>query len=121
MQIWRCWWQKVLLRRVLLGTLGTKRFLCLAPTSGYAFKAFFLRGFSLPVHPFVRGLLFAYQLQLHDLCPNGILHIACFIMLCESFLGTYPHWGLWKRLFNVKRTNSEYTIGGVDISIKEKN
>ena len=85
------------------------------------FQSFFLRGFSLPIHPFVRGLLFAYHLQLHDLTPNGILHIACFITLCECFLGIYPHWGLWKRLFNVKRTNSEYAIGGVGISIKDKN
>ena len=85
------------------------------------FQSFFLRGFSLPVHSFVRGLLFAYQLQLHDLTPNGILHIACFITLCECFLGIYPHWGLWKRLFNVKRTNSEYAFGGVGISIKDKN
>ena len=85
------------------------------------FQSFFPRGFSLPLHPFVRGLLFAYHLQLHDLTPNGILHIACFITLCECFLGIYPHWGLWKRLFNVKRTNSEYAIGGVGISIKDKN
>src|ERR1041385_5983544 len=36
------------------------------------------------------------------------------------FLGIYPHWELWKRLFNVKRTNSEYAIGGNCISIKDK-
>ena len=58
------------------------------------FQTFFPRGFSLPIHPFVRGLLYAHQLQLHDLTPNGVLHIACFITLCEGFLGIYPHWGL---------------------------
>src|SRR3954470_3087035 len=36
-------------------------------------------------------------------------------------LGIYPHWGLWRRLFNVKRMNSEYATGGMGISIKEKN
>src|SRR4051812_35324061 len=40
------------------------------------FQSFFPRGFVLPIHPFVRGLLFSYQLQLHNLTPNGILHIA---------------------------------------------
>ena len=55
------------------------------------FQAFFPRGFSLPIHPFVRGLLYTYRLQLHNLTPNGILHIACFITLCEAFLGIYPH------------------------------
>ena len=81
------------------------------------FVSFMQRGLSLPVHPFLRGLLFAYQAQLHDLSPNGILHIACFITLCECFLGVYPHWGLWKRLFNIKRSNKWYAIGGITISI----
>jgi hypothetical protein len=51
------------------------------------FLAFILRGLSLPPHLFLRGLLFAYGIQLHDLNPNMILHIACFITLCECFLG----------------------------------
>jgi hypothetical protein len=58
------------------------------------FVAFLLRGLSLPLHPFLRGLLFAYGIQLHDLNPNTILHIACFITLCECFLGIEPHWAL---------------------------
>ena len=84
-----------------------------APTADerVCFQAFFLRGFALPIHPFVRGLLYAYQLQLHDLTPNGVLHIACFITLCEGFLGIYPHWELWRRLFNIKRTNFEMSRG----------
>ena len=84
------------------------------------FQAFFPRGFALPLHPFVHGLLYSYRLQLHDLIPNGILHIACFITLCEAFLGIYPHWGLWRRLFSVKRTNSDYAVGRVGISIGDK-
>jgi hypothetical protein len=55
------------------------------------FLAFLLRGLSLPPHPFLHGLLFAYGVQLDDLNPNTILHIACFIMLCECFLGIEPH------------------------------
>jgi hypothetical protein len=63
------------------------------PPAGFwvLFLAFLLRGFSFPPHPFLRGLLFAYGIQLHDLNPNTILHIACFIMLCECFLGIEPH------------------------------
>src|SRR4051812_12285193 len=57
----------------------------------------------------------------HDLTPNGILHIACFITLCEAFLGIYPQWGLWRRLFSIKRTNSEYAVCRVGISIGDKN
>src|SRR3954466_9000138 len=47
------------------------------------FQACFHRRFALPLHPFVRGLLYSYRLQLHDLTPNGILHIACFILFCS--------------------------------------
>ena len=91
-----------------------------APDERVCFQAFFPRGFALPLHPFVHGLLYSYRLQLHDLTPNGILHIACFITLCEAFLGIYPHWGLWRRLFSVKRTNSDYAMGRLGISIGDK-
>jgi hypothetical protein len=55
------------------------------------FIAFLLWCLSLPPHPFLCGLLFAYGIQLHDLNPNTILHIACFITLYECFLGIEPH------------------------------
>jgi hypothetical protein len=63
------------------------------PPSGYRVMllAFLLRGLSLPAHKFLRGILFVYGVQLHQLTPNSILHIACFITLCESFLGINPH------------------------------
>jgi hypothetical protein len=55
------------------------------------FLAFLLHGFSLPAHEFLRGLLFVYDMQLHQLTPNSLLHIAHFITLCEAFLGIDPH------------------------------
>jgi hypothetical protein len=63
------------------------------------FLAFLFRGLSLPAHEFLCGLLFVYDVQLHQLTPNSLLHIACFITLCEAFLGIDPHWILWKYLF----------------------
>jgi hypothetical protein len=56
------------------------------------FLAFLLHGLSFPAHEFLHGLLFVYGVQLHQLTPNLILHIACFVTLCESFLGIEPHW-----------------------------
>jgi hypothetical protein len=56
------------------------------------FLAYLLRGLSLPAHEFLRGLLFVYGVQLHQLTPNSLLHIACFITLCEAFLGIDTHW-----------------------------
>jgi hypothetical protein len=71
------------------------------PPSGYRvmFLAFLLRGLSLPTHEFLRGLLFVYSVQLHQLTPNSLLHIACFVTLYESFLGIEPHFLLWRSIF----------------------
>lgn len=71
---------------------------------------FLERGLLLPLNPFLRGLLFYYGIQPHNLNPNRILHIACFIILCESFLGIEPHFSLWKNLFIVKPQLSQEKI-----------
>jgi Putative gypsy type transposon len=67
------------------------------------FVEFLPRGFGFPLHDFVRGLLYAYGIQIHDLTPNSVLSIASFIVLCECFLGIAPNWMLWKSLFIVRR------------------
>ncbi|KAK1619143.1 hypothetical protein QYE76_024660 [Lolium multiflorum] len=80
-----------------------------------------IRGLSTPIHDFLRGLLFVYGIQLHQLTPNSILHISIFITLCECFLGTPPNWILWKRIFCLRRNgshNSTYNIGGVVICVR---
>jgi hypothetical protein len=69
----------------------------LQPGFWVMFLDFILHGLSLPAHEFLRGLLFV-GVKLHHLTPNSILHIACFITMCEAFLGINPHWGLWKYL-----------------------
>ncbi|KAK1668054.1 hypothetical protein QYE76_056213 [Lolium multiflorum] len=92
------------------------------PPMGYrvSFVDHLIRGLSAPIHPFLRGLLFVYGLQLHHLTPNSILHISIFITLCEAFLGVQPNWALWKRIFFCRRNGSAnvaYNIGGVVISV----
>lgn len=42
------------------------------PDERVFFQSFFPHRFALPVHPFLRGLLFSYQLQLHDLTPSTL-------------------------------------------------
>jgi hypothetical protein len=75
------------------------------------FLAFMLRGLLLPPHPFLCSLLFAYGIQLHDLNPNTIPHIACFITLCECFLGIEPHWALWRWIFAIRHPVRYQTSG----------
>src|SRR3954468_23478626 len=93
------------------------------PPAGFRvmFLAFVIRGFSFPVHDILRGLLFLYGVQLHHLSPNSLLHIACFITFCECCLGIEPHFGLFRKLYSVKRQSGSdgvYPIGGCIISLK---
>jgi hypothetical protein len=81
------------------------------------FIAFLLRGLSLPPHPFLRGLLFAYGIQLHDLNSNTILHIAYFITLCECFLGIEPYWALWHQIFII-RCPLQFQSGGFSCQVR---
>jgi hypothetical protein len=93
------------------------------PPSGYRvmFLAFLLRGLSLPAHEFLRGLLFVYGVQLHQLTPNSLLHIACFVTLCESFLGIEPHFLLWRSIFRLRPNVSlarKPELGGAVVSVR---
>ena len=60
-----------------------------------SFIPFHLLGFELLVHPLLKWLLYYYELCLHDLTLEGILHLLVFIMLCEGFLGIPAHYDLW--------------------------
>src|SRR3989337_578097 len=62
------------------------------PKSGerVVFISHFLRGLGFTLHPFVRGLMFYYGLDFHDLAPDSFLHISAFIIMCAAFL-RIPH------------------------------
>jgi hypothetical protein len=83
------------------------------------FLAFLLCSLSLPAH---EGIFFL-GVQLHQLTPNSILHIACFITRCEAFLGINPHWGLWKCICHLRRNVSKeeiHNLGGAIISVRSQ-
>ena len=85
------------------------------------FGEFFERGFSIPVHPFLRRLLDFYGLELHHLNPNGMLHISCFIVTCEAYLGIEPDIFLWRRLFLCKVQPSKAKpaiVGGAGFQLR---
>ena len=72
------------------------------PGESVVFASHFLRGLGFPTDPFVRGLMFYYGLEFHDLDPESILHISSFIVVCEAFLRITPHFGLWLKTFKVE-------------------
>ena len=63
------------------------------PHERVVFLTHFVCGLGFPLHPFVRGLMFYYGLDFHDLAPNFILNISAFIVVCEAFLRIQPHFG----------------------------
>jgi hypothetical protein len=93
------------------------------PAEGFwvMFLPFLYRGLSLPAHEFLHGLLFVYGVQLHQLTPNSILHISCFITLWEAFLGIDPHWRLRRRIYYLCRNASKeeiHDVGGAIIVVR---
>ena len=78
----------------------------LIPTPGpherVVFLPHFLHGLGFPLHRFIRGLMFYYGLDFHDLAPNFILNISAFIVVCEAFLRIQSHFGLWLKVFTAK-------------------
>ena len=57
------------------------------PRSGerVVFVSHFLRGLGFALNPFVRGLMFYYGMDFHDLAPNSVLLISAFIVTCVEF------------------------------------
>ena len=72
------------------------------PHERVVFIPHFVCGLGFPLHRFVRGLMFYYGLDFHDLAPNSFLNISAFIVVCEAFLRIPPHFGLWLKIFNMK-------------------
>ena len=67
-----------------------------SPPDGYvvSFAHFHERGLATLTHKILRGLLHFYKIELQHLNPNGIQHMAAFVVLCEGFLGISPHFDL---------------------------
>jgi hypothetical protein len=61
-----------------------------------SFVAFHEHDFSVPTGRFIRGVLFAYGLQLQHLNPNSIQEMAAFEAMCEGYLGIGAQWHLFQ-------------------------
>ena len=82
------------------------------------FVPYLLRGVRFPIHPFLRGLLEYYGLQLHNFTHASILHIAGYVALSELFLGCEAHFELWRKLFCLVPRNQEgsiFQVGGAEV------
>ena len=66
------------------------------------FEDYFYRGFGVPIHPFLCGLIDYYGISLFNLSPNSILHVFVFVHFCEAYLGILPHFDLFRHFFYLK-------------------
>jgi hypothetical protein len=87
----------------------------LEPRAGeiVVFEDFFKRGFGVPIHPFLQGLLLHYEIGICNLHPNSILLVATFIHLCEAYVGIEPHFDLFCYLFCLREKGA---VGGSKIA-----
>ena len=51
------------------------------PHERVVFLPHFVRGLGLPLHPFVRGIMYYYGINFHDLSSNSFLNISTFIVV----------------------------------------
>jgi len=77
------------------------------------FEDFFKRGFGVPIHPFLQGLLLYYEIGICNLHPNSILLISTFIHLCEAYVRIEPHFDLFRYLFCLRKKRA---VGGSKIA-----
>ena len=86
------------------------------------FEDFFKRGFGVPVHPFLQGLLLYYEIRIYNLHLNSILLVATFIHLYEAFVGIEPHFDLFRYLFCLRKKGAvggSKIAGGVYLNLRD--
>ena len=85
------------------------------------FTHFFYGGFALPTSRFFRGILEFYRINIYHLNLYSIVHIANFIHLCEVFLGIWPNFALFCRIFFLKpqpNKNKPCIVGGSGFQLR---
>jgi hypothetical protein len=70
------------------------------PSEIMSFLMFHEHGLRHLAHLFLLGLLNEWGVKLQHLNPNGVLHIAGFVMLYEGFLEIDPHANLFQAFFH---------------------
>jgi hypothetical protein len=86
------------------------------------FARFVECGLAVTASDFFKCLLRYYDIEYLNLNPNGIFHVSVFVHFCETFVGTKPHWILFRKFFRVKTqpsTNEPRLVGRAGIQMSE--
>jgi len=82
------------------------------------FRDFVERGLAVPVSEFFYALLQFWEIQLHHLTPQSILHLSIFTHFCKAFLGILPHFNLFQHFFilvPIPNATKPIVIGGCEL------
>lgn len=86
-----------------------------------SFIAYHVRGFGMPAHLFLRGMLHHYGVQFHELSLNSVQQMGAFMALYEGFLGSKAHFDLFTYFFLAAVVKSVAGVGPAGFcSIKMK-
>ena len=75
-------------------TTSSESFLTLAINELVMLEDYFFRGFGVPIHPFLSGLIDYFAISLCNLGLNSNFHVSIFIHFCVAYLGILPHFDL---------------------------
>jgi hypothetical protein len=76
----------------------------------------------------MRGLCHHYRVKLHNFAPNTISQAACFVAVCEGYLGISANWDLLVHLFRGElhtlatgetRTRRVVRTGGLTLTLQD--
>jgi len=87
------------------------------------FEDLFKRGFGVPVHPFLQGLLLFYEIGICNLHPNSIPLVSTSIHLYEAFVGIEPHFNLFRYLFCLRKKGAvggSKIVGGAYLNLRDE-
>ena len=59
------------------------------------------------MHWFLHGLLNEWGLELHQINPMGVLHIAGFVTVYEAFIVMEPHVDFFRQIFTGRALSKE--------------
>ena len=85
------------------------------------FRDFMEHDLTLPVSEFFYRLLQFWEIQLHHLTPQSILHLSIFTHFCEVFLGILPYFHLFRHFFcliPVPNATNPAVVGGCEFVLR---
>ena len=94
----------------------------LAADEVVVFSSHLTRGLGLPPSPLFQQFLSFYDFQPHHLGANSITQIACFVTLCEMYLGIWPCMEHFAQLFYLRAQTTDGRLRDCGcVSVNTKN